>query len=154
MAQPGKFILVRTNKDTDFVDALAQHAASYASLTPPGGLSAGKVTDCKLRAITISSVENLSWELMLFGTSAFADPDQNKTYFLGKYSFVNTDAVRIAGAGVYYYYKDSIDLPYEDIERKGKINVVLINRSAGAKTAGAGGAIVATLSFEYTQGGS
>jgi len=139
---------LQTDKDTDFIGALATNAVGYADLALPGALSGmGGRARCRLSMITIVATENLSYEVMLFSKAAHATADPDTDSFLGRWSWQAADAVRIAGAGLYYYSIFGLDVPYTDDDSTGKLHVGLLNRSVASKTAGAGGALSIRLTF-------
>src|SRR5689334_11656713 len=115
--QIGQLILVRTNPATQFIAGLAQNAADTVNLVqPPAGQSAGDgfadpglagspAARFRARGITIASVQNLAWEISLWGTSTFnASPtDPTLSYLLGRWAFAAADGLEIGGTGLYYY---------------------------------------------------
>lgn len=134
---------VKSLKGTHFTGQILQNAGESENLTMPGAL-AGINGDSKgqLKSIAIISDENLNWEVMLFRKDTFGTSDLDTDSFIGRWSFVATDAVRVAGAGSYYYYIDGLDVMYTDADNSGELHVILLNRSAAAKTAGAAGEVV------------
>lgn len=163
--QAGQLIAVRTNPATQFTGALAQNAALTENLAMnfltgdkdgyvDPGLGAGKTVKSRLRSLDIVSVENLAWELWLWGKDTFNASLTNPAlvYPLGRWAFTAGMAVQIAGAGLWYYYIDGLDQSYLDLDSSGEIHLMLVNRSVAAKTADAGGAIMIQLNFENTYG--
>lgn len=140
---------VRTDKDVDFTGTLAQNAGANVNLTLPGALAGinGNARST-LKSIAIISDENLDWEVWLFGKSTFQVADYDSDFFVGRWSFVAADAVRIAGTGGYYYYIEGLGVPYADLNNTGKLHITLINRSAAGKSAGASGEVVITFTME------
>lgn len=174
MAQVGSIIRVRTDKDSDFILGIAQNASDTANIADPGSLGAS----CRsiIRGISILSDQNLAWELKFFNTNRFntdaADLDQ--VPFIGGWGFQAADGTQIAATGPYYYYIDGLYIPYHCTDfdypsaangnkghgkivngvatPQGQIHMMLINRSATAKNAGATGEIVITLHMEPSLG--
>lgn len=166
--QIGQLVNVRTNPATQFTGALAQNAALTENLRIPqgtevaglgfadGGIGSGK---SRVRSILIQSVENLDWEVWIWATDAFnvstSDPALN--FPLGYALLAGSTAKRIGGAGLYYYFLSGLDIPLQDedvITNNGpnEIHLMLVNRAAASKTAGAGGAIRIDLNIEPSTG--
>jgi len=63
--------------------------------------------------------------------------------FVDYFNYATTTGKRIAGAGQYYYASPSnnLDIAYRDADKSGKLHVLLVNRSATAKNAGATGEV-------------
>lgn len=166
--QQGSIVRVRSDKDTDFTGAIAQNAQESENLVPPAALGAGGPCRSRLHSISIISKENLDWELWFFSTDDFATnnaADIDQVGFLGKWAFIAADATRIAATGAYFYYIDGLDIAYHctDFDEhatlvagakrpQGQVHVMLINRSAAGKSAGANGELVIQLGFEPTEG--
>lgn len=163
--QAGQLIAVRTDPATQFIGALAQNAAATVNLAQAqagqdsgdGYLDGGLVSaslQARLRSLLIQSRENLAWEVWLWGKDTFnaslTDPAQN--FPLGRWAFTAAMGVQIAGAGLWYYYIDGLDQAYVDLDRTGELHLMLVNRSAAAKSAGADGAVCLQLNFENTLG--
>lgn len=150
--QPGNIVRVTSVKATHFIGALATDAGEYADITLPEAIAAGRHCRARLRQIQVVSTENLAWEIWLLsktgGTTADADTDP----VLGIWSFVAADAKRVAGAGLYHYYIDGLDVAYEDVDRAGTLHCCLVNRSVAAKSAGGAGALTVRFGLEMTLG--
>ncbi|MDD1678036.1 MAG: hypothetical protein LUO93_02470 [Methanomicrobiales archaeon] len=165
MAQAGALTLVSTDPATQFTAALAQNAYDTVSLEAgegipeklgfvDQGIGAGRTVASRLRAIAVISKENLAWEIWLWGQGTFnaSGSDPAKVFPLGRWAFGAADGVQLAGTGLYYYYSDANDHPYVDLDRKGKIHLMLVNRSVTGKSAGATGAMRIQLALEATMG--
>lgn len=153
MAQSGLIIQVRTDKDIHFTGALAQNAQATENIVPAASIAAGLHCRSRLRSIGITSKENLSWEIALYGTDQFNSPtDMDSVIRYGWWTFDAASATRVAATGNYYYYVDGLDVAYRDADQTGEIHLALINRSAAGKTAGADGEIVIVLGLDPTQG--
>lgn len=167
--QPGKFAITRTDPATQFTGALAQNAGanlnlllpSYDALTQPkpygngtfnGGTGSGGVAEARLTDVLITSVENLDWEVSLWGNDLFNGAAIAASMPFGRVSLPGSGAWRIAASGLYYYHVGNLRIPYADFDRTGELHLQLVNRAASAKTAGANGAIQISLVFENTQG--
>lgn len=159
--QVGQLIPVRTDPATQFTGALAQNAVATLNITRPPttgmaagyldpGLGAGNTVRSILRSVLIASVENLAWEIWLWGKDTFNASTTNPAgeFPWGKKVFATGDAVRFAGAGLYYYYADGLYIPYQDLDQTGEIHLMLVNRSAASKSANANGAVLIQLNLE------
>ena len=147
-------IEVKTDKDTHFTGALVTNAAENENVVlAPALAGVGGNARAQLRSIAIISDQNLDWEVMLFRKDTFGTSDLDTDSFVGRWTFAAADAVRIAGAGSYYYYIDGLDEAYTDEDASGELHVTLLNRNAVAKNAGATGEIVVKLRFEPPQFG-
>lgn len=145
MSQTGKVLGV-SSRLTDFAATLAQNAALSLSLPLPEAIAAGRQCECLIRGITVVSYDALAWEFQFFQNNRFAQPGNvfggvpagvGGDGFLGYWAFGAGDGVRIGGAGLYYYYIDGLGIYYNDDDQLGNLNVLLVNRSAGGKTANA-----------------
>lgn len=164
--------------------ALAQNAGAFQRVALPDSIGAGRTARSRIKALSITSFDNLAWELWFWrslggvGASGQIAPSTdpanvNLEHFAGFWSFAATDGKQIGAANAFYYYIDGLDILYEDLEggltvpspgqtplvRQGQgalvqpsafLNVTLVNRSAGAKTAGA--VFKATFILEPTLG--
>lgn len=160
--QAGQLINVRTNAATQFIAAQAQNAEATLDLgpapagTPDGdgyvdqGLGATSVAS-RLRAILVQSVQNLQWELWLWADNLYRTPAIGGQHPLGIWNFAVANGF-LGADGLYTYYVDGLDVPYYDLLAKGQIHLMLINRSATTKPAGAGGAVQVQLTLEPTYG--
>jgi len=146
---------VRTSSSVEFTDALITNAAENENIVLPSALSGvgGNATNI-VRAIQIVATENLAYELDFYGTDAFNSATPNLNRFLGLWAFAASDGTRVAGTGLYRYYIDGLDIPLWDYDKTGEMHVALVNRSAAAKTAGAGGALTVTVWCQVMGGGT
>ena len=102
-----------------------------------------------VRSIVLQSDENLAWELAFWSKDSFEDTsDMDLDAFQSRWTFVTADGIRYAGAGQYYYYIDGLDIPYLDEDNSGELHLSLVNRSAGAKSAGSGGEVVVSITMQ------
>ncbi len=159
--QAGNVLRARTISTVQFTDALVTGASEVESFAPESlaaggggaGISAGKHMRCCLKELRILSVENLAWEIELYGSATgIGGSNIALEIFLGKWAFIATDGTRATGDTFYKYFISGLYLSYTDVDMSGKFHVRLINRSVAAKTAGAGGGIVVELGVEITQG--
>ena len=162
MAQAGNIEYVATDPATQLRAAIAQNAAAYLDLQLPQSISAGRTCRCRIRNISIQSVENVGWEIWIFrrkrtGAEAIAD-----SQFMGYWTFTANSAVRIAGAGLYYYFIPGLDIVYEatdqladgqpdDEAQRQKLHIAVIAREAG-KSADAAGEVRIQFDLEPTMG--
>lgn len=149
--QVGKITTATTVAASQFRAALAQNAGENLSLDV-NALGVGIRVDSIIRSIQIASAEDLQWELWFYGKNTYnapTDPDLNTR--LGWYWF-GVNGRQLAAAGLYHFYVDGLYIPYRDLDQTGKIHMTLINRSAGAKSAGAAGALRVQLGLEMALG--
>lgn len=132
---------LQTDKDTQFTDGLAQNAAENENLV---GLSAneGAIED-----VVIIATERLAYELQFYATDGFRNADMDVTRYLGSVRFAEGDGLQVAGAGPYYYDAHNLGIPVVDVDGTREIHCTIVNRSAAAKTAGAGGAMSVGVTF-------
>lgn len=161
--QNGNLITVRTDPATQLRATCAQNAALTLNMTPgnangyvDGSLSAGGTCRARVKSLRIASVENLDWGIWLWRSSLFntyaSVADLAAQYVAGMYEFVAANAKQIAGTGPYYYYIEGTDEMYEDLGRAGNVHLMLVNRSAAAKSANDAGAILIEVNFEPVLG--
>lgn len=143
-------ILLATVAATHFRGTLAQHAAAELNLdVKSAGL--GLHAECRIKAVRIVSVQQLSWEVWLCGRATFThltNPDADS--FLGSWTFVQQSGLQRGGAGLYHYYVDGNDIEYLDADNTSTLHLVLINRSSGGKLADDAGAV--KIEFEVEEG--
>lgn len=131
---------------TAFAGTLAQNAGVNARIQLPEGLAAGRVANFVIRAIEFTSVDANLWDFWFWGNKNFqTGVDATPESFRGLYSFAAAGK-QIGATGLYYGYVDGLGIFYEDedagltqnvVTKQGAfLNVTLINRSAGAKSAG------------------
>lgn len=167
--QSGSVYRIRTDSAQQFTGALAQNAAAAATLdmfesvstfkADKMGIAAGKHCRCRIREIRIISVQQLSWELWVFG-AAGGGAVIGAEKMLGQWQFDSTSGLQALGDSFYYYYVGGLDLAYENLDvdaagnlaQTGKFYLRLINRSLVAKIAGAAGLIEVELAVELLQG--
>lgn len=150
--QVGKITRVTTLASSQFRSALVQNAGENLSLEVQRyGL--GQRVDSVIRSVQILSVEDRQWELWFYGKNSYntapADPDLNTAY---GFWWFGVSGRRIAAVGLYMFYVDGLYIPYTDQDSSSKVHMTLINRSAGAKTAGDAGAIRVQLGLEMALG--
>lgn len=152
MSQIGKTVVAKTVSTRDFLAGLAQNAGTFLSLDV-SRLSLGENVDARLRAIHLVSVEDLDWEVWFFRTKDAAgnsaDPDVNSALGIAT---LPTTGLRIAGAGLYHFYLEDVDIPIFDCDRTSKVHMALVNRAAGSKSANAAGAVRLELVLEPALG--
>lgn len=150
--------VVISDKDLHFTGALATNAAEEENLT---GL---KFPTGVIESVTLTSDQNLDWDLYFFATDALSDTNLDTEHYLGKVRFVATDGEQIAGAGQYYYdtatcsyafrpfaYVDKDAIDWYDTQSGAQsapeIHVALVNRNATSKNAGATGEVGVRVVF-------
>lgn len=156
MAQAGHLIRVRTRPATDWTTALAQHASEALALPLPEAIAAGRTCHARIRAVDLVSSDNLAWELLFYTNNRLQLPiAPEQDGFCGRVRFTEPDGgqVGLVVLSNFYYHREQLDIPYEDTDLLGNLNVLLVNRSPVAKTArSAGGECVAIFSLEMTLG--
>ena len=148
MAQRGQVYRVASTDGVHFTTALAQNTAELESLPIPGGRR-GRY---RIAAAIVISSDNLAWEFWVHRAAAVHNPDLNLDVFCGRWTWTALDAVRIAGAGSYYYYIDGLDIAVEDPSESGQVHLELVNRSVAAKTVYPAGRFRLELLVEPTLG--
>jgi len=141
---------VVSDKDTHFTTALAQNASESENLLLPTALDGvnGNARSI-IRGITVISDQNLDWQLVFFNSDTFVNADIDLNTAIASYKFTaSTDALQVGGSGSYYYFKDGLNLPYLDADNTGELHVLLVNRSATGKNAGATGEVVIKVHME------
>lgn len=145
---------IRSDKDTHFTGALAQHAIEIEALSFPAMWGSAGIEECIIEGITIQFEQaDLDWDIFLFTTSGNQDTsDLDLDTYLDYFSF--TTGIQIAGANQFYYASPSntMSIPYKDADNTQKLHVGLVNRSATAKNAGATGEIVVQFAVRPIHG--
>lgn len=155
--QAGNLTRVRSRPATDWTTALAQNASEAISLPLPAAIAAGKHCRCRIRAIDLVSSDNLAWELLFFTNNRMQLPiSVEEDGFCGRVKFTEPDGgpqIGLVTLSNFYYHRPGLDIPYEDGDKIGNLNVVLVNRSPSAKTSlAAGGQFLAVFTLELTLG--
>lgn len=158
--QAGNLFRVASVRTVNFLPALVTNAAQFEDLALPEGLGAGRVGRCRVRGIQIVSVQNLAWEVWLMDrTGGVAGVNCDTAPFRGRWSFVATDGKQIAGAGLFYYYIDGLDIPYQDLDGSNIpvpastfLHLGLVNRDVTPKVINAGGELTIRCMLEPTYG--
>lgn len=158
----GNVVRVATNSVTQFTDALITGAAENENVVLPGAIAAGMHCRSIVRHLVVASVEQLAWEIVFFATRSFQTAPLPQSSFISSFQFSAGNSKQYAPGGPFYYQAANIDLPYQDLdfentqlppeERGGKLHLMLVNRSPGAKTAGPNGAIQIICYMEPTYG--
>jgi hypothetical protein len=140
-------LTAKSAEATQFTTAIAQNAGEQEDIQLTGGLAGvgGNALNLLL-GLAIVSKENLAWEVMLFNKATGPNADPAIDSFIGRWTFTTGDSVQIGGTGLFYFYIFGLEVPYRDEDYTGKLHVVLINRSAAAKTADANGYL--TIKFD------
>jgi hypothetical protein len=153
--QTGQLTIVRTDPATQLIAAAAQNVALTVNMVQGSGIgqvdgsvAGGNTVKSRVRAITILSVQNLAWEVILWGKDTYNTGAIEAQFPLGQWAFATGDGTQIAGTGLYLYHVDGLDIPYVDLDASGEVHLMLVNRSAGAKSADAAGAILVQLQLE------
>jgi len=126
-----------------FAATLAQNAGLFARIPIPESVGAGRNARSIIRSIQVVSADNLDWEFWFWATKRGQSGQPDTDIFLGRHSFVAANGLQIAATGLYYYSVNALDIAYFDDDAHNDpgpgsfLNVTLVNRSAGAKTANA-----------------
>ena len=129
-----------------FTGTLAQNDGLAARIPLPAGVGAGGTARSVIQTLQIVSADQLDWELWFFANKLFQSaghPDLEVFCGLWAFSVAAGDGRQIGAAGLYHYYIDGLGIQYQDLDMQpdrsqtAYLNVVLVNRSAGAKTDGA-----------------
>ena len=142
-----KHWIERTDKDTHFTASGVQNAMLLETVgdLPNDIQQPNAIT---ITRITVWSKQNLDWDVMLFNNATgqpSADADLHS--MVDWVTFLTTDAVRIAGTGLYLYSVSGLSLSYLPDDRQFYIG--LINRNATTKNAGTTGEAVVELQGIY-----
>lgn len=144
---------VRSDKDTHFTGALIQNAVEHENLDLPDDLATLEADEFIVESIIVQSKENLEWDVYLFANASNTNTDYDLDTFVDQTNFTVASGKRIAGANQYYYPTPVMGIPYKITDPEtGKIHVALVNRSAGAKSAGAAGEIVIGIKLSPIRG--
>jgi len=133
--------ILRSDKDVDWIGAMAQNAGANANLAGLPG------NDGIIESIAILSDQQLAWEVQLYSSDAFDNADLDLDTYLGSVRFAEGDGFQVAGAGAFRYDIHHLGIPYMDVDGTREIHAKLVNRSATGKNAGAAGEIVVKFSF-------
>ncbi len=148
--QTGKILLARTNAATQFRSALAQNAGEPLSLDL-AGYSVGQRVDSILRSISVVSMEDRQWDFWFYGRSTMSAGPLVDIPFIGSWWF-GVSGRQYIGTGLYHYYIEGLQIPVRDLDQTSKLHVVLINRSATAKSADDAGQLVVQFGLEMSLG--
>lgn len=128
----------------------AQNTGIAVDLTLPGALRGlnGNIR-ALMKSITIVSKDNGSWEIHAYAKATRFPADMDSDFFLGRWTFLTTDAVQDSADGNnrYRYYVDGNDIPLRDDDKTGKLHLTLIRRDA-ALTANPGHEVVIELRLQ------
>jgi len=113
-----------------------------------------------IKVIEITTKENYAPQLQFFAAAAGVTTDPATDQFLGLWGFAQTDAVRIAGAGLYRYWTTLDEgIPYYDNDWLGAANLnpptlhcLLQNTGATSKSAGSSGSTKVTCWLQAMMG--
>lgn len=160
--QRGNVYPIFSDPALHFTEALAQNAGETENLDLDAGISAGHHCRSVIRHLVIVSVQNLAWELTVFGRQTFFGTDLIQDSFLATYRFVASDAKTYTGSPLFHYAVLNVDLPYADFDfedtslpaatRGGRLHLMLTNRTLTGKLANAAGAVRVLLQMEPTYG--
>jgi len=149
-------VIVRSNAITQFAGACGANNAIGENMIWPGGTRARGL----LREINIRSMQNIGWQIQLYGDAAMDAPGvvPGDSFQIG-HTFQAADGERNGGAGPWRYSysfpspplydQTDVDAPQTPGTKKvGFVHLMLANRAGPAKVAGAGGYVEVELNFE------
>lgn len=132
---------IRSDKDTQFRDALPQYASEYEEISISGD-ALGRV-DSFIRTIRILSIQNLAWTVVFYSRARTYEADYDLDTSIEFHNFLASDG--IATATSYLYAVSGLQIPYRDEDHVGTLHIGLHNRSATSKNAGDTGMIQMTF---------
>jgi len=133
----GELLHFGSRDGVDFTEAIAQNAGILRAISPQPAIQGLGLCRGVIRTLQIWSSANLSWETHFYGTHFGPTADPNSDSWLGHWLFATTDAVQLPGSPLWYYFIPSLEIPVintdPDASLRGKLWVLLVNRSATAK---------------------
>jgi hypothetical protein len=151
--QAGFQYVIRSNPNTQFIEALAAGGASTAIYNLRGPFI---IHDAVFKGVSMIVTEVCAYEIDLWGTEVgqpATDPLLDR--WLGAWGFSEASFQQIGGSGLYRANIYGIDIPYLDLDYVNNtapvptIHASLVNRSvSNTKDAGADGAMQVALYFE------
>jgi hypothetical protein len=164
--QAGQVFPITTIDGVHFTDGLLSNVAELETLDLPGVIGAGGIGRCRIRGAILWANDNCDFEFQVYGKAIGPNDDPNLCSYCGRWTWVAADGVQNAGAGLYRYYIDGLDIAYEDQDSEGsgvpplpvglaKIHLLLVNRSAMTKKEAYadGGRLRLVLNVEPVYGG-
>lgn len=163
MAQLGNQFPARSLSTRDWTAAQADGAGVLVNLPLPAAIAADGLARARVRGLNIISVENVGWEVFLWGTRTSPADAIDSRKFIGSWRFDAADGKTYTGlaAPLYHYHIDGLDLAYLDEDTMAQklantppgatLHVTLVPRGAG-KSADAAGAVVVEFVLEPTLG--
>jgi len=136
---------VRSDKDTHFSGALAQNAVETENIGFPADWATAEIQKVQVLGVSVLSDQQLAWDIKFYGRDTHAvTANLDNDYFEKTLKLDASDGIQEAGANQFYYDLNPSFFPfiYHDDDRTSEFHITLVNRSAVAKTAGAGGEVV------------
>jgi len=137
---------VKTDATTQFTSALAvgEQETENVSLA---AISALPQAPCIVKAISVSSVQNLAFDLVFFAKDTFQQAAPNDEYFVARIAYTAAIGTQSVTGGLYEYMTLPVNFsyPYVDLDGTQELHVGLVVRGATAKLAGASGALSVTF---------
>ncbi len=133
--------LIKTDKDTHFTGAIAQHSHEFESLTLPAGCH-----ELWIDQVAIISDQPLDWDVCFWEGTTPASTDLDLDKYIGIVNFPSTSLKQLDSATYPQYRGDdtNVGITYL-VPEDGLLHVSLANRNATAKNAGATGEVVVKI---------
>jgi hypothetical protein len=136
---------ISTDKDTQFIETLAQNAISSISLDMPSDWQIAGIQKCVISEMMLQCTQGgLDLEIIFWRTSGYDDSDMDIAKIINRISLTEgTDgATQIAGANQ-YLYKNPLgqNVEFIDEDFSSKIHISLVNRDATTKNTAASGTV-------------
>lgn len=149
----------QTNPATDLRAAQGADVPASLSLHLPGSVGAGRTGRCRVRGLTIVSVDQAAWEVWLWGTKDYMSPSLANSQFLGRWAFDASDGIQIAGSDSYHYAIHGLDVLYQDLDdlatktaaqANARLHFSLVPRNATSKASGDAGMVLVRFLLQPT----
>lgn len=141
----GKAEVLDSDKDVNFVTAIAVNAKEDANLT---GLLSDKIL---IVGVAIQAKEAKHYRALFYETDGFDDPDLDLDSFKAAVDLdLSTNGFQIGGVGKWLWDEKvgrGNGVEYTDLDGTQELHIALQNLGPGAKTAGPGGECVLKISY-------
>ena len=145
-----QLLKLKTSGATQFIDTGTQNVLYTANITSVG------YNELSVRNISISSSQNLAWEVFLFSKDTFNTASVDTDTCIGRIAFDAADGVQFGGAGNYFYSSmestfnsgGNVGVPYMDEDNSKELHIGLVNRTATVKQSGTYSPVAITFLVE------